>query len=248
MKTADEVATTYRTFLDRAIRWLRNHAYSIDAKSNISHTQLSNDLVAVHLTAPIHCIDWPWSVGSSKKIHIVADCEDRICLRKQACIKTNLRVAYFLVDGGRIYATDSLHYDCEIPTDPQHPVCHVQCCNKVLIPLPALLTSKYGTPLADGLKGRCQTIRIPSAFVSFLSLFALLAADHLSKADWGDFMKEFGSIEGKYRLACGGHATSVRRQSLSAWAWYDWGQPTSCAQRPPSVKTCKPKECKLVSC
>ena len=243
---AAEVATIYGTFLNRVILWLRKRGHVVDSKSHISHTVTHDDLVTVTLTEPIHCSEWPYDPKSSKKIHIVAEFEDVVCLRKEACIKTNLRVAYFHPKGGGVRAVECLHYDSQIPADYGHPICHVQCCSKVsLNRLPEMLREKYGYPIDDSLRGRCQTIRIPSAFVSFLSLFAVLAADHLPEGDWSAFLSEFRSTGDKCRLACGGQMDAIRKQSLSAWSWYEPRPPLMCRRLLTVPTDCTPAQCRI---
>jgi len=222
MPSFGKIQQIYGTFLDRALRWMRGNGYSVNAAVSISATKMGPDEVVVTTKDPLHFQDWPYRKKSSEKIEILASIRETVSLQQGTCNSATVCVHYFEIDGNRAIATESLRYDCLLPpqTKKQHPVCHVHCSNEK----PNRLPPSFRWEVDDHpIEKRCQTVRIPSAFVNLPGLLAILAADHMTEAHWEDFVKvclrnidEFPPIAHHDIVD-----SAIREGRLSAWKWYE---------------------------
>lgn len=219
MITVERVQIKYSTCFDKAITWLNRNGYSVQPKAiRIDVTKMPRDTVAVTTSQPIHFQDWPQRNESHHRIHILVSILETVSLKSAACIKATTKVTYFRVKNDVAVAIESLHFDCELPPVPQHPICHVQNDTGYVSP-PESFTRKIN---AAPLQARCQNVRVPTAFINMPGLFAILAATHMSQAQWIEFMAECQTyFQGIPSLELNDQVDGVISASrLCAWAWY----------------------------
>lgn len=214
------ITQTYQNCLDWAIAWLIKNDYKVNTSTTILVKPNGTGDVIVTTTETLHFREWPYRDGSDKKVDILASMIETISLEDGACKKATVYVDYVHVDGEKASALESLLYHYKLPPEVKHAICHVQNSNKVLNKVPQ---SFKHAPDPTALRGRFQNVRIPSAFVNLPGLFAILAADHMSKTDWREFM---GSLLVHFRKVPAVPKDAfiyeaIPRERLRAWAWYE---------------------------
>ena len=220
MLSESGVRQRYGDCFYHAVLWLNKNGYSVYPKGiTIVTTRTVRDIVVVSTSQAIHLLDWPQRPGSARRLHILVSILETISLQKEACTKATNNVTYFRVEDDTATAVESLHFDCAVPPDKQHPICHVQNDRRHVAP-PESFTHKID---ATPLQARCQNIRVPTAFVNMPGLFAILAADHMSPAHWTDFMDGcLAHFQGIPALAPNTQVDkAIPKERLSTWAWYE---------------------------
>lgn len=214
------IKQSYQSCLERAMSWLNQHSYPVNEKNvGIKVDPGRDDSARVTTSELLHFIDWPQRPGSTKQLDILASVEETISLESGACTKSTVGVTYFHVRGDTALAIESIHYDFALPPDKQHPICHAQNCNKSVEPRPESFKRAIEN---RALQDRCQTVRIPSAFVNLAGLLTILAADHLTAEHWAEFMefcmKHFVAVPGP---SPGGLPFGpIHDAGLRPWGWY----------------------------
>lgn len=218
MFTIGKIRQIYETCLNWAVLWLNHNGYRVNTSGSVIPEPNNGDVV-MRMADTLHCIDWPFRNGSSKKIDILATIAETISLKEGICTKAVVCVNYFKIDGNKAIATESLHYDYVCPPQAKHPLCHVQGMNDVL-DTPESFRHEVNS---DWLKCRYHNVRIPSAFVNLPGLLAILAADHMRVTQWQEFMTEWQQRCAKFpRMKK--HAAiekAIEDGQVYAWAWYE---------------------------
>ncbi len=201
--------------------WLNSNGYTIYPKGiQILTERTAQKTVNVSTAQAIHFHDWPYRPGSLKRLDILVKINETISQEDEVCVRSTTNVTYFRVDQDQALAVESLHYDCNVPPGAQHPICHAQNSRQTVDPLPESFPRQVQ---AGALQERCQSVRVPTAFINMPGVFTILAADHLSPAHWRDFMQHclvwFKGIPGLPAHAL--VADAIPRERLAAWAWYE---------------------------
>lgn len=222
MATESGIRRKYTTCLDHAVLWLNRNSYAVYPKSQrITSSKDQNGDVIITTSQPIHLKEWPERQGSRQKIDILVSLQETVSLKDEICLQANASVTYFRVADGVATAVESLHYDSAVPpaAQPQHPVCHAQNNRRYVNPLPESFVNQVN---ATPLEQRCQTVRIPTAFVNLPGVLAILAADHMLSHDWRDFMDhcitQFRSVPALPANVL--EYVAIPTERLSAWNWY----------------------------
>lgn len=185
MVSASRILQQYSNCLSETARFLNKSGYAV--KSSTVIVRKAKSQVVVSLSEPLYFKDWPYRCGCARKetIDILADVIETIDLEEGKCVRSTLRINYFLPDGDVRIACEAIHYDFNLMIQSQHPVCHAQNSNSI-VELPESFPEKVNSePLAR----RHQAIRIPTAFVNVGGLFAKITADHLPSQVISDFWK-----------------------------------------------------------
>lgn len=219
MMTQAKVKERYANCLAQVVMWLSRNGYSVYPKDvAIVLGKQGADSVVVSTSTPIHLFDWPQRAGSSKRVHILASFSETISLTKGTCTQAKTKVSYFRVANNTATALETMHFDCCVPPVDLHPVCHVQNgCDYIQGPEP------FPKTIDDAaMRSRCQSIKVPTAFVNMPGLFAILAADHMSREHWGEFTRTcLTHFNGIPQLESHPQIDQVLRDArLKAWSWY----------------------------
>jgi len=222
MLSTGAIQQVYQNCLDRATMWLRRNDYPVTEGVAVKIRKNGAGDVEIEPAKILHFQGWPYRDGSREmKIDILARVMETVSPEGEACTKANLWVNYFRINGNIATAMESLHYEYKVAPETKHPISHVENSNKVLEKRPE--SFNYETVEDEALRKRCKNVRIPSAFVNLPGLFAILAADHMSKTDWREFMG-YCLVHFKKVPAVPENAfiyKAIRRERLCAWAWYE---------------------------
>lgn len=213
--TYRKILHTYRTYHYQAITWLNKKGYMITG--NIKISPLGNNKVLVTTDDIYHCKDWPERHDGTKTIDILASTREEISLHQAKCLKATVVANYFRINGENAIPSECFHFDYEISPRTQHPICHFQISNKLIQTYPE--SFEYKITNSSILKNRCQTIRIPTAFINLPGLFTVIAADHLKENHWKEFMAACQSWHNKIP-GFPDISNYPKIANLYAWHWY----------------------------
>lgn len=220
MATVSSLTKIYKTYLNTAKQWMRQRSYDLDVNVDIRVQLCGEDLAEVSTTKPLHFKNWPYRFGSRERIDVLAEVHETVQLSNGHCVKATIRVNYFRIEGGRAIATEALHYDIKSPPDQQHPICHVQTSNSMINGSDSFTRLRKDVDSA-AIKQRCQTMRIPSAFVNLPGLLSILAADHMSPDNWREFMAVLLKTCVDFPKAHHVLVDNAANGQLCAWSWYE---------------------------
>lgn len=212
-----KVYEIYDSCLTWACGWLDKHGYRVNAIST-EVKEANKGYVIIKTKEPLHCRDWKQRDGSHERIDILVSSIETISLEKEACTAARLCVSYFRIAGKKAIAIESLHYDYVHPPEKQHPICHVQNSNDV----PGTFPNSFNYEVErSAIEKRCQNVRIPSAFVNLPGLFAILAADHMSRTDWCEFIRDYCVHFRKIPAIAEHTVVNQVKEGLCVWDWYE---------------------------
>ena len=220
MISAGKVKRIYDNCFTEASGFLNKRGFEVT--NNSVKLDPKGQQLIVAFAEPLYFKSWPYRSGSkpSERIDILAEVIETIGLREERCLRSTLRLNYFLQDGEKRVACEAIHYDFNCTVQSQHPVCHAQNSNTIMArpeSFPDIVDTKP-------LEKRHQAIRIPTAFVNFAGLFAKLAADHLPP----EAVSEFWTACKAYIDEIPTHAVNdvtagiLRNGNLGSFAWYRW--------------------------
>lgn len=220
MLSRSRVQQRYGDCLDRAITWLNKNNYPVYPKGVRVQVDRDDDNYIVSTSDVLHFQEWPRGHASKKRLDILVSVIETVSPGDESCIRAAAGITYFQPDGDVATAVESLHYDFCVPAQAQHPICHLQISNKSVGPKPA---SFRRSVCEEYLRHRCQTLRVPTAYVNLPGIFTLLAADHLSPDHWREFMRDcrthFEAVPGLPNHPVVDRA--VQEARLRAWGWYE---------------------------
>ena len=225
MVTCSHIHKVYTNYLNWALSWLRKKGYPVNPSITILTQEHDGDVI-VTMKEALYCKEWFYRHGSTEKIDILATITETIQLKGQLCKKSSLLVNYFRIEGrNRAIPTESLRYDCVLPPMTQHPICHVQSSNKLLdlAERPDSFNRNRTIVNERAIRDRCQTMRIPSAFVNLPGLLVILTASHLKEEHWREFMTECSKnhFSGFPCLKHNIVDKGIPDSHLCAWGWYE---------------------------
>ena len=224
MASAGEIQQIYTTCLLKTTGFLCQKGYPVTRNNSIVVDKKEIDEhVVVRLREPLHFQGWPYRSGSRNRIDILAKIEETIEFESGKCQRSTLHLNYFRLNGEKPVVCEAIRYDFDSNVQDRHPICHAQMSN---IPIERLPES-FAKPNDINkclLANRHQAMKIPTAFVNFAGLFAMLIADHLHPETVYEFWQECKVyIEKIPDHVCGEIFDVIfSGRTLGSYGWYNW--------------------------
>lgn len=179
---------------------------------------------------------WPYKARSDKRVDIVVQVVESMDAQINVVTKCTTQIGYFERKGEERWPLLELHYDFEMPVSEAHPIFHAQV-GKTKWPLDEL--GKLGLVVKrrpdDDSEGAYGKARIPTAFVGFPQILAVLAADHLQHKAYRQVMAEVRATHATIpRVHCGHFGREVIAGIFPvAHHWYEHRYEASVTQAAP---------------
>ena len=222
--TKSEIDSAYTGLWMRFSALCRNAKFTVRARHPTGYESRPSENRTVHVRALIYLKGWNYKASATrdKLVDILVQSNETFSCDLDAMTKSTVQVMYFLIEGHEAKPLLAVHYDFAHPVTEAHPVFHAQ-----------LGATKFETSDIKAVDFRrqiqpleaphCGNLRIPTAYMNLGSVLLGIAADHLPRRFFDEFLGELRKNQGTvWNASCDDIRLSLRDRGgfLHSHHWY----------------------------
>ncbi|HEV2247245.1 MAG TPA: hypothetical protein VGW37_11390 [Terriglobia bacterium] len=178
----------------------------------------------VQVKALIYLKDWKYRASSNrdKPVDILVQSVETFSCDLNSMIKSTVQVMYFQIEGLNANPILAVHYDFAHPIAEAHPVFHAQL-GATKFEENDIKAVDFRRQIQPLEAPHCGNLKIPTAYMNLGSVLLGLAADHLPRRFFDEFLGELRKNKGTlWNASCDGLQSSLRARGgfLHSHHWY----------------------------